>query len=344
MLLAADRWAEKFPVTLSRPRLWLETGGLALHSREVSVIHCIVSGNLGSRAERALLRRFEADPAVELIRERRSRGRRRAADRRDRVRLALDRRQVRNRDGRRVADRRLPAVLVAPPQLPTELRRHKDRLLFVRPDRRSAQAEEDLDSARLVIRAQAGEEEAKDRLYLRYADRLYRYFARQFDDDQEAEDATQEVFASIMAALPDFQLSASPVGGWVARIARNLVVSRARAFGPDLAEDPETIRRRLDEEADPAEVAALDWISDSDLFVLIERLTPAQRQVLYLRYKLGFDTAELARVLGRSQASIRQLEHRALRFLRARLTALGRAPARQEALAEPRLDVRTSER
>ena len=51
------------------------------------------------------------------------------------------------------------------------------------------------------------------------------------------------------------------------------------------------------------------------------RLTPAQQQVLGLRFVAGLPTAEVARVLGRSEASVKALQHAGLRALQRRHAA-----------------------
>jgi hypothetical protein len=63
----------------------------------------------------------------------------------------------------------------------------------------------------------------------------------------------------------------------------------------------------------------------------------AQRQVLVLRYMLDLPYSEIAAILDRTPAEVRKLQHRAISFLRARLTAVRRAPRRGERSAWRRL-------
>jgi RNA polymerase sigma-70 factor (ECF subfamily) len=82
----------------------------------------------------------------------------------------------------------------------------------------------------------------------------------------------------------------------------------------------------------------LDWLSDRELSMFVERLPLAHRQVLLLRYLFDLNYAETAAILGRTQADVRSLNSRGLRFLRARLRELGReAPSRRRSAVRARV-------
>jgi DNA-directed RNA polymerase specialized sigma24 family protein len=90
--------------------------------------------------------------------------------------------------------------------------------------------------------------------------------------------------------------------------------------------DPDELDYMRDGACGGLELAALDWIFDPELQLLIERLPLAQRQVLLLRYAVGMPTDEIASVLDTRPDTVRRQHSRALAFLRVRLDALGRAP------------------
>ena len=91
-------------------------------------------------------------------------------------------------------------------------------------------------------------------------------------------------------------------------------------------EDPAVIDRRREapvtDEIQQRLVAILEWITDKDLVIFIQRLPQAQRQALTMRFVLELTTPEIAKVLGRTEVAVRKLEHRALRFLEERLDAV----------------------
>lgn len=199
--------------------------------------------------------------------------------------------------------------------------------------------DEDRDSDRLIADLQAAKEGAFEELYLRYFDRVYSYLRLAVKDENEAEDVAQQVFMKALETIPKPSFEPRrPLRAWLFIVARNAALDHWRRQSKVQPFEPASLDRRheeakakhgmqsdIDSGAD-LELRALRWLGDRDLTVLIERLPEAQRQVLFLRYAADFDTAEIAKVLGRKSESVRQLHHRALRFLEGRLAAVGREP------------------
>lgn len=299
------------------------------------MIYCIVPRDLASRLLDTLRRHYKDDPEIEVIVERRRGERRAVSDQRlaDPARPPHgcgERRRIRNRDGRRVGERRVALVPVEVPRLPRKARAHAERIVFVERVEPSDRHAEDLDTARLVTRLQAGDTEAFSVLYMRYFDRVYGYLRVALRDAHEAEDAAQAVFVKVIEALPTYERREQPFRAWLFRIVRNHAVDSLRRQQWVEAEDPEQLERRRQPLEDESSMRALQWVSDSELLFFIERLPLVQRQVLVLRYMLDLSTAEIGQILDRTPESIRQTQHRALGFLQARLAALGREPARKK--------------
>lgn len=238
---------------------------------------------------------------------------------------------MRNAGGRRVGERR--AVLLPTddvPELPRRARRHAHLLTFAERVEPAGQEMEDGDTARLVIRFQSGEQAVFNDLYARYFSRVYGYLRVALKDGHEAEDVAQQIFLSVYENLPRYERRGAPFRAWLFTIARNEAVRSLRKLGRvETAEVGEIDEIRLEREAsnggEPS-ISALDWISDRDLMVFVERLPEAQRQVLALSFMLDLSDREIAAILGRTGPDVRTLRHRALRFLEARLRAVGRTP------------------
>jgi RNA polymerase sigma-70 factor (ECF subfamily) len=289
-------------------------------------------------------RHFRDDKATEVVVERRDGNRRGAAERR----LAAgppsaDRRAIRNVDGRRVADRRATAVIVdAPVELPRRARQHVAQLVFVERIEPSTQQLEDHDTARLVMRIQSGDRDAFGDLYLRYFDRVYAYLRVVFRNEHQAEDTTQQVFAKVLEAIGRYERRGQPFSSWLFVVVRNHALSEIERQRRDDLVDPADFghKNHVDTGGEDELLADLDWISDRELVMFIERLPLAQRQVLVLRFMLDLPYTQIAQAMGRSETDVRMLQSRALRFLRQRLAAVGRGPLTKERPARMRSPVR----
>jgi RNA polymerase sigma-70 factor (ECF subfamily) len=297
-----------------------------------SVVYCVIPSELAGELHEPLRRHFADDPGVDVVVEQRWRGRRGGQDRRG-AELpppaeAGDRRRIRAAEGRRVADRRAAALPVEPPvALPRKARAHADQLVFLERVEPTTEQVEDRDTARVVTRFQAGDEEVFASLYVRYFDRVYSYLHVALRNATEAEDLTQEVFARVFAALPGYVRRSQPFRGWLFVIVRNVAVDHLRKHSRVTLGDEQAINdRREHEGAGSADLHVLDWITDRELLMFIERLPLVQRQVLVLRFMLDLSVTQIAELLDTTSNNVSVLQRRALGFLRERLVAVGRAP------------------
>src|SRR5215203_5254993 len=81
---------------------------------------------------------------------------------------------------------------------------------------------------RLVVAAKAGDPEAFGLLFDTYYGAVYRYVAARVGRPSDAEDLTQLVFVKALEALPRYELRGVPFGGWLFRLARNVVIDHVR--------------------------------------------------------------------------------------------------------------------
>ena len=158
-------------------------------------------------------------------------------------------------------------------------------------------------------------------LYARYLDPVYRYCYRRLGSKEAAEDATSQVFAKALAALPAYRDGS--FAGWLFAIARNVVADAHRRRRP---EGPlEAAGDSVDGAPTPEDVAvAAD--DRRSVRALLAGLPADQRRVLELRLA-GLTGAEIAQALGRTVAAVKMLQLRAMTRLR---TDLGVAPGTKE--------------
>jgi RNA polymerase sigma-70 factor (ECF subfamily) len=165
---------------------------------------------------------------------------------------------------------------------------------------------------------------------MRYFDRVYTYLRVALNDAHDAEDATQQVFTKVFEALPRYQRTRAPFRGWLFIIVRNHAISTLNKRSRFRPMENEEIDRYVEPiEDDRGGLPALEWITDREVLMFVERLPLPQRQVLMLRYMLDLTQREVATVLGRTPEDVRALQSRALRYMRDRMTALGRTPSRR---------------
>jgi RNA polymerase sigma-70 factor (ECF subfamily) len=301
---------------------------LAAPSGTRPVVYCVIPWDLAERLHEPLRRHFVARSDVEVVVERRARERRAAQERRSPAASpsgsppGADRRRILAAGGRRAGERRAVAVAVTPMELPRRVRPFAAQLLFVERVEPSGLDREDIDTDRLIARIQSGDREAFAALYQRYFDRVYGYLSVALRDHHLAEDGAQHVFMRVFESLPGYARRSAPFRAWLFVVVRNHAISQLRRSKRIALCDPAELDRQREAEAPAAAENVLDWISNRELLMFIERLPLAQREVLVLRYVLDLTFAQIAAALGRSPDDVRMLQHRALTMLRQRLAAV----------------------
>jgi RNA polymerase sigma-70 factor (ECF subfamily) len=176
----------------------------------------------------------------------------------------------------------------------------------------------------LVARAQEGDREALEELYLMHFDRIYSYLHMTVGNRHDAEDLTTQTFVRMLESIKKFQWRAAPFSAWLFRIAHNLAIDHFRATArwqpEEEVPEPEGSHDRS------AEERALQEIGSQSMFDLIETLSSEQRQVLVLKFVFDFSNADAATVLGKTEGAIKSLQHRALASLQKQVENRHRGP------------------
>ena len=169
----------------------------------------------------------------------------------------------------------------------------------------------------LVDRAQHGDREALEELYLIHFDRIYGYLHVSVGNRHDAEDLTTQTFLKMLESIGKFRWQSAPFSAWLFRIAHNLAMDHFRAskrWQPE-EEPPEPPA----DESTSAEAGALESIGQKSMLELIDDLSPEQQQVLTLKFVFNFANAEAATILGKTEGAIKSLQHRALVSLQKQL-------------------------
>lgn len=200
----------------------------------------------------------------------------------------------------------------------------------------------------MLNRARAGDERAFRELTDPYRRELQLHAYRIVGSTQDAEDLLQETLLAAWRGLEQFQERAS-VRTWLYRIATNRSLDALRANRrrledlPRMTDVPEPTRRTEPIWLEPYPDVLLEGIADDApgpdaryetreaialaFIVGLQHLPPQQRAVLVLRDVLGYRAAEVAHMLGSTEASVNSLLQRARSAFESRLPATGRERA-----------------
>jgi RNA polymerase sigma-70 factor (ECF subfamily) len=133
-------------------------------------------------------------------------------------------------------------------------------------------------------------------------------------DADEAEDVAQETFLRACRALDRFDLD-RPLRPWLLSITANLVRNQRRSMGRYLAALQRFFHTEPPEGVSIEEKSA-QRLEAVTLWQAVQRLNPADQQVIYLRFFLEMSVEETAESIGVAEGTVKSRLHRALERLR----------------------------
>ncbi len=190
--------------------------------------------------------------------------------------------------------------------------------------RQPSQAPDDL---ALIAAIAAGDSQALEVLYDRYAPVVYRLALRMLKSPETAEDLVQEVFWRVWRRSGSFERERGRVAQWLFGIAHNLCIDelrRLRSRPTPVYEDVDhpIIQQLVDEQMD---VPAAAWATEQRRVIseALHELPQAQRQAIELAYFSGMSHQEIATKLGRPLGTIKTRVRLGLQKLGGLLAARG---------------------
>ena len=166
----------------------------------------------------------------------------------------------------------------------------------------------------LIARARLGESEAFGILYEAYFTPLYRYVYFRVSDESDAADLTQEAFLKAYQAFPRYISSGKSPLAFFYTVARNCIIDHYRKKKTVRADDE--FFEAIPDESETSEASSALKEDVRMLREKIARLPHEQQEALVMRFIEGLPTAEIAALLGKTEAAIRQMQSRGLRALR----------------------------
>ena len=152
-------------------------------------------------------------------------------------------------------------------------------------------------------------------LYEELYDRIVRYVTARTGNRDLGEDLAGEVFVRAVESIGSFRQRGAPIEAWLFRIAHNLVVDhyRRNARRPTVPiDDAMQLAGAADPPAEVEQRLAMERVTK-----MMQRLHPAQQEVISLRFSGELSAEEAGAVMGRTPGAIRELQRTALKALRA---------------------------
>jgi RNA polymerase sigma-70 factor, ECF subfamily len=166
----------------------------------------------------------------------------------------------------------------------------------------------------LVELARGGDSEAFGLLYDHYNTSVYRFIYYRVGSVALAEDLTSETFFRALRSMSSFKWQGKDFGAWLMTIARNLTADHYKAGRTRLEFATEDMGAH-DSATDGPENAVLASLTNEALLEALGELPPEQQECLIMRFLQGLSIAETAKVLGRSDGAVKQLQLRGVRNL-----------------------------
>ena len=173
---------------------------------------------------------------------------------------------------------------------------------------------EHVNEAALIERAKT-DSEAFGQLYQTYVNRIYNYIYYRVGNANDAEDLTARTFFRALKKIDSYEDRGVPFSAWLYRIAHNLVANwhRQRARRKSIPLEELAVIRST--RPNPSQMAEKRETQD-ELISAIHRLADDRQQLLILKFVERLPNAEIGKVMGRTESSVKSLYHRTLIALR----------------------------
>lgn len=178
---------------------------------------------------------------------------------------------------------------------------------------------QDLINQTTIELAKKGNMQALTEIYNSYHVKVFRYLYYRTGDIKTAEDLSSEVFLKMLKALPGYENRSKPFQAWLFQIARFLAIDNFRKNHqhPEVVLEEDTLAH-----PEPLDQTVEQSMAAETIYAALDELPGEQRDVLIMRFILGFAISEVAITLNKSQDAIKGLQRRGLLSLRNRFAEM----------------------
>lgn len=152
-------------------------------------------------------------------------------------------------------------------------------------------------------------------LYRRHVNRVYRYLSVRVGDVHDAQDLTAQTFLAALEGIAGYRGQGN-CAAWLLGIARR---KAADHFRRDRTTLPLDAAAHVPDPNPLPDAVVEQRLRLERVARALRSLSPDRAEALALRVFGGLNAAEVGRVMGKSEAAVRMLVHRAVRDLRERL-------------------------
>jgi RNA polymerase sigma-70 factor (ECF subfamily) len=161
----------------------------------------------------------------------------------------------------------------------------------------------DAEDRALIEAFKGGEESAFTALVIKYREAVYRIARRMLRSHEDASDVTQEVFIRVHRSLPRFEARSS-LKTWLYRITVNLSLDRSARGSRFVLSGLRELEWEPSSEQDPA-VTAVDKELGRVIQAAVDELPPRQRAMMQLRLYQDLPYADIARIMGCAEGTVK---------------------------------------
>ena len=164
-----------------------------------------------------------------------------------------------------------------------------------------------MEESEILKKIIAGDTDQFGLLYDAYADRIYKYLFYRTHDQEVAQDLTSTTFFKAIQSVQKFDTTKGNFSSWIYRIARNTLFDHYRTKKQtDPIEYAETIANDSNIEEETMDRELVRKVKES-----FSQLNENQQEIITMRIWDELSYAEIAKILGKSEASCKVAFHRA---------------------------------
>jgi RNA polymerase sigma-70 factor (ECF subfamily) len=171
----------------------------------------------------------------------------------------------------------------------------------------------------LLLKAKQGDTEAFGSLYEVYFTPIYRYIFWRLRNKEATEDLVQTVFTKVFQKIEKYQDQGKNPLAYFFTVSRNLIIDYQRKHKEASLDELENQGWQAPDEKKDLIEGVENKLQLGKIIKALKDLAEEQREVIIFKFINDLPNGEIARLMGKKETAIRQLQSRALKILREKL-------------------------